>query len=60
MASKLKCASCGQELETPKHCNRPMHVEQVDGADKMVCWMGAKCGTAEIPQHCGVPMREAP
>jgi hypothetical protein len=59
MATKLKCAKCGHELETPKHCNRPMHIEQVSGSEKLVCWMGADCGSADVPQHCGLPMRES-
>lgn len=36
-----------------------MHVEKVGGSDKLVCWMGADCGTAEVPMHCGAPMVEA-
>jgi hypothetical protein len=59
MAAKLKCAKCGAEVDTPKHCKRPMHVEKVAGSDKLVCWMGADCGTAEVPMHCGAPMVEA-
>ncbi|HTR61612.1 MAG TPA: hypothetical protein VMH37_07885 [Candidatus Binataceae bacterium] len=55
MAAKLKCPTCGYEQDAPKHCNRPMQIEK----DKLVCWMGADCGTAEIPQHCGAPMRAA-
>jgi len=59
MAPKMKCSKCGYEAEAPKHCNRPMHVEQVKGQNKLVCWMGPGCGVSDIPAHCGVPMREA-
>jgi hypothetical protein len=59
MAAKLKCAKCGHEVDPPNHCNRPMHIEQVSGSEKLVCWMGADCASAEVPKHCGVPMREA-
>ena len=59
MAAKLKCAKCGYEVDTPKHCNRAMHIEKVGSEEKLACWMWADCGTAEIPQHCGGPMREA-
>ncbi len=58
MAAKLRCDKCGHEAAVPTHCNRPMHAERVNGVLKLVCWMGADCATAEIPQHCGAPMRE--
>lgn len=59
MAAKMKCVKCGAEVETPKHCKRPMHLEKVAGAEKLVCWMGADCGIAEVPAHCGAAMIEA-
>jgi hypothetical protein len=59
MAARLKCAKCGYEIDTPKHCNRPMSIEETPGGEKLVCWMGADCGSAEVPVHCGAPMREA-
>jgi len=59
VAAKLRCATCGHEQDAPKHCNRPMQIEKVDGQDQLVCWMGADCGIAEIPRHCGAPMRAA-
>ena len=58
MDSKLKCEKCGAEIATPMHCNQPMHIETVNGASKLVCWMGPGCGVAEIPQHCGDEMME--
>lgn len=57
MADTLECAKCGYEAAMPPHCNSPMHVEEVDGQPKLVCWMGPGCGVAEIPLHCGQPMR---
>jgi Cu+-exporting ATPase len=58
MDSKLKCENCGAEIPTPMHCDRPMHVEKVEGVEKLVCWMGASCGVADIPKHCTTPMHE--
>lgn len=60
MADKLKCVKCGVETEAPRHCNRPMHFERVGDVEKLVCWMGADCGVAEVPRHCGAAMVEAP
>lgn len=59
MADTLECVKCGYETAMPPHCNRPMHVEEVDGRPKLVCWMGPGCGVAEIPLHCGDPMRHS-
>jgi hypothetical protein len=59
MASKLKCSKCGEQIDMPKQCEQPMHAERVGGELKLVCWMGPDCGVAEIPSHCGAPMREA-
>ncbi len=59
VTSKLKCPKCGYETETPLHCKRPMHIEQVNGSPQLVCWMGPDCGTADIPRHCGTPMQQA-
>jgi P-type Cu+ transporter len=59
MTPKLKCVKCGHETAMPSHCNKPMHVGDVNGNQKLVCWMGPGCGVAEIPSHCGQPMREA-
>ncbi len=59
MASMLKCGKCGHEVAAPTHCNRLMHVERVNSEMKLVCWMGPDCAVAEMPKHCGAPMREA-
>ena len=59
MADTLECAKCGYETAMPPHCNRPMHVEQVNDRPKLVCWMGPGCGVDEIPLHCGDPMRHS-
>jgi Cu+-exporting ATPase len=58
MDSKLKCEKCGEEIATPMHCDRQMHVETVNGVPKLVCWMGPGCGVADIPAHCSAPMQE--
>ncbi len=58
MDSKLKCENCGAEIPTPMHCDRPMHIETVNGTPKLVCWMGPSCGVADIPKHCAAPMHE--
>jgi Cu+-exporting ATPase len=58
MDSKLSCEKCGEEIATPMHCDRPMHVEAVNGAAKLVCWMGPGCGVADIPKHCSEQMHE--
>jgi len=58
MDSKMKCEHCGAEIPTPMHCNQPMHIEKIDGTPKLVCWMGASCGVADIPHHCGTAMLE--
>ena len=48
----LKCQHCGMTQPLPVHCGQPMHKE----GDKLVCHMGAECGSQEIPTHCGKPM----
>jgi len=58
MDAKLKCERCGYEAAMALHCDKPMHLEKVDGRDKLVCWMGPGCGVAEVPSHCGQPMLE--
>lgn len=59
VATKLKCEKCGAEIAMPMHCNRPMHAENVGNETKLVCWMGATCGVADVPQHCDTPMHDA-
>ena len=56
--SKMRCEKCGAEIATPMHCDQAMHVEKVNGASKLVCWMGPECGVADIPMHCGTSMQE--
>lgn len=53
---KLFCESCGTMIDVPHHCEKPMHVEKVDGKDMLVCWMGPNCGKQEIPTHHNNPM----
>jgi len=52
----LKCQDCSETRAAPWHCNQPMHVDIVDGAEKLVCWMGPDCGQQELPRHHGKPM----
>jgi Cu+-exporting ATPase len=49
---KLKCSECGLEQNLPMHCGQPMHKE----GNQLVCWMGASCGSQNIPEHHGKPM----
>ena len=62
MATKTVCEKCGQETALPKHCGRDM----IPREGKLVCWMNLpkeeggmdmNCGEAEIPSHCGIPMK---
>ncbi|MHA2328297.1 MAG: heavy metal translocating P-type ATPase [Candidatus Hodarchaeales archaeon] len=39
------------------HCKQPMHIEEVNGVEKLVCWMGPSCGVQELPTHHGKPMQ---
>ncbi len=50
---KLKCTQCDFTQPLPTHCGQGMHQE----GDRLVCWMGASCGQAPIPQHHGKPMK---
>ncbi|MFX0066674.1 MAG: heavy metal translocating P-type ATPase [Candidatus Hermodarchaeota archaeon] len=52
----LKCAKCSYTEPVPTHCNQEMHIEDVEGQEMLVCWMGAGCGKQEIPEHCGESM----
>jgi len=52
----LVCPVCGATQATPKHCRQEMHIEDVNGTKKLVCWMGTKCGEKPLPSHCGQPM----
>ena len=57
MMTALACAECGETAAIPRHCGKPMHLESIDGKDRLVCWMGAGCGSQDMPTHCGRPMR---
>ncbi|MHA1330456.1 MAG: heavy metal translocating P-type ATPase, partial [Candidatus Hodarchaeales archaeon] len=57
MTEILKCKICGYTQAVPMHCKKPMHLEVVDGKQKLVCWMGSSCGVEEIPEHHGEPMQ---
>ncbi len=50
--SKLKCVECDYTEEIPAHCGKPMHIE----GDQLVCWMGAGCGSQDVPKHHDKPM----
>jgi hypothetical protein len=52
----LLCAKCGASKPVPTHCGKPMKVRQVDGKDRLVCWMGTSCGVQDLPEHCQVTM----
>jgi Cu+-exporting ATPase len=54
----LKCQSetCEKTQPLPEHCGQPMHIEEVDGKNMLVCWMGPSCGKQVIPEHCEQPM----
>ncbi|MHA1797351.1 MAG: heavy metal translocating P-type ATPase [Candidatus Helarchaeota archaeon] len=54
---ELICEKCGESMDVPQHCGKPMHVENVNGKDMLVCWMGPNCGKQEIPTHHGIPMK---
>ncbi|MFX0173392.1 MAG: heavy metal translocating P-type ATPase [Candidatus Hodarchaeota archaeon] len=51
MSEKLKCQVCDHSQSIPMHCKQPMHIEVVNGEEKLVCWMGPSCGVQELPTH---------
>ncbi len=51
METMLLCEECGHTEKVPMHCKQPMHLEEVEGAHKLVCWMGTSCGVMDIPTH---------
>ena len=57
MSEKLKCQVCDYTEPVPMHCKQPMHMESIDGVEKLVCWMGPDCGVQDIPDHHGKPMQ---
>ncbi|MHA2165131.1 MAG: heavy metal translocating P-type ATPase, partial [Candidatus Hodarchaeales archaeon] len=56
MSFHLKCIKCDYTEPIPIHCKQPMHLENIDGDEKLVCWMGSSCGVKEIPKHHDNPM----
>ncbi|MFX0206460.1 MAG: heavy metal translocating P-type ATPase [Candidatus Hodarchaeota archaeon] len=57
MSQKLKCQVCDHSQSIPMHCKQPMHIEVVEGEEKLVCWMGPGCGIQELPNHHEKPMK---
>lgn len=51
MSQKLQCQVCDYTEPIPIHCNQPMHIETIEGKEKLVCWMGPKCGVQALPLH---------
>ncbi len=51
MSEMLKCQECDYTVAIPMHCNQPMHVESVEGVERLVCWMGPHCGVKDLPSH---------
>ncbi|MHA1236058.1 MAG: heavy metal translocating P-type ATPase [Candidatus Hodarchaeales archaeon] len=56
MSVYLNCIKCNYREPVPMHCKQPMHIETLEGEQKLVCWMGPSCGVKDIPQHHGHPM----
>jgi hypothetical protein len=52
----LLCAKCGVNQPLPKHCGKPMKIQEVGGKYRLVCWMGTGCGVQDLPEHCEVTM----
>ena len=52
----LKCQVCDHTEEIPMHCGQPMHLEEVNNEEMLVCWMGPSCGVIEVPKHHEKPM----
>ncbi len=52
----LLCAKCGTSSPVPRHCGKPMKVQQVGDKKMLVCWMGTSCGVQDLPRHCDVTM----
>lgn len=57
MSLKLKCQECEYTESIPLHCGQPMHKEEVNGKEKLVCWMGPSCGVQDFPSHHDRPMQ---
>lgn len=59
METRLICQECNLSEDVPHHCGRPMHIEEIDGKEMLVCWMGPSCGVQELPTHHNKPMKIA-
>jgi len=57
MPQMLKCQECDHVQSVPMHCKQPMHIEVVEGVEKLVCWMGPECGVQDLPTHHGQPLK---
>ncbi len=57
MNTKLICNECNLSEDIPKHCGKPMHIEEINGKKMLVCWMGPSCGVKELPTHHNQPMK---
>jgi Cu+-exporting ATPase len=55
--AQLNCQECDYTKPVPMHCKQPMHVEVVEGKEKLVCWMGPSCGVQDLPIHHNKPMK---
>ncbi len=55
---RLKCNTCGNTKNIPHHCGKPMHLENIEGKNMLVCWMGPECGKKDLPScnKCSKPM----
>ncbi len=54
---ELTCQECDYTEPVPRHCKQPMHLEVVEGKEKLVCWMGSSCGVQNLPIHHNKPMK---
>ena len=55
MPKEYKCEHCSSKVEAPMHCGHPMHLEDVEGKQKWVCWMGTGCGVKDYTACCESP-----
>ncbi|RMG20379.1 MAG: hypothetical protein D6732_28710 [Methanobacteriota archaeon] len=55
MPKEYTCNNCSAKVTAPMHCGHPMHIEEVEGTEKWVCWMGTGCGVKEYQKCCNSP-----
>jgi len=48
----LVCKKCRSVLNMPFHCEKPMHIDVINGKTTLVCWMGSSCNVQIPPKHC--------